>query len=219
MSQQINLILPEFKPHFDWLALPVVVAGALVSLLLVAVLGGAAAWQAGQLAQRDAAVKAQLQALQQQVAQLGLTLSARKGDQQLDAQIEAARQATAERQEVLAAVSGAATGEAGYSAMLQTFAQHTVDGVWLTAFGFAGREVEIRGRLSDAALLPVYIAKLNGAAAFAGRRFATLDMKAVTPTLATDVTAESKSQPNKRAGPPYTEFALRTERIEPEPAR
>ena len=217
MSQQINLILPEFKPHFDWLALPVVVVGTLAALLLVAVLGGAAAWQAGQLAQRDAAVKAQVQALQQQVTQLGQTLSARKGDQQLDAQIETARQATAERQEVLAAVSGAASGEAGYSAMLQTFAQRTVDGVWLTAFGFAGREVEIRGRLSDAALLPVYIAKLNGAAAFAGRRFATLDMKAVMPKPAADEPAKSQSQPSKRPVPPYTEFALRTERVEPEP--
>lgn len=217
MSRQINLILPEFKPRFDWLALPVVVAGTLLVLLLVAALAGVGAWRTGQLAQRDAAIKTRVQALQQQVTTLGQALGARKGDAQLDAQIEAARLATAERQEVLAAASGAASGEAGYSAMLQTFAQRTVDGVWLTAFGFAGREVEIRGRLADAALLPVYIDKLNGEAAFAGRRFAMLDMAAVNPALAAEAGAGGKTSPARRAMPPYTEFALRTERARPAP--
>ena len=30
MSQQINLLLPELRPRFDWLALPVVLGAALV---------------------------------------------------------------------------------------------------------------------------------------------------------------------------------------------
>lgn len=35
MSQQINLLLPELRPRFDWLALPVVLGAALVGLLFV----------------------------------------------------------------------------------------------------------------------------------------------------------------------------------------
>ena len=35
MSQQINLLLPELRPRFDWLALPVVAAAGLAGLLLL----------------------------------------------------------------------------------------------------------------------------------------------------------------------------------------
>jgi hypothetical protein len=47
MSQQINLVLPELRPRFDWLGLPVVAAAAIVGLLLV---GGFYGYQKMQLA-------------------------------------------------------------------------------------------------------------------------------------------------------------------------
>ena len=101
MSQQINLLLPELKPRFDWLALPVVASLALAGLLLLVGLSTVTAMRADSLRAKEAAIKTQLLALQQQVQTLGQSLGARQGDSMLDKQIAAARLGVAQRQEVL----------------------------------------------------------------------------------------------------------------------
>lgn len=212
MSQQINLLLPELKPRFDWLALPVVASLALAGLLLLVVLFGVTAMQAESLKTREAELKAQLLALQQQVQSLGQSLGARQGDSGLEKQIAATRLGVAQRQEVLNVIAqGEVTGSNAYSGLLQGFARQGLEGVWLVGFGFAGKDIEIRGRLTDPALLPAYINRLNAEPAFAGRRFATLDMKSVDPAdekraEAPDAVAKTKLMAR------YTEFVLRTER-------
>jgi hypothetical protein len=210
MSQQINLLLPALRPRFDWLALPVVAAAALAGLVLISLLAVFGVTQAANLKAREAEIRSQLAAVQQQVQALGQSLAARKGDSGLDARIEAARLALTQRQEVLAVIErGDVTQGNAYSGLLQGFSRQTVDGVWLFGFAFADKEIEIRGRLLDPALLPTYINKLNDEPAFAGRRFAALDMKSFDPADAKrdDPAAAAKAKVSVR----YTEFALRTE--------
>jgi Tfp pilus assembly protein PilN len=215
MSQQINLILPKFKPHFDWLALPVVGGAAAAGLLFVAVMTGFGALRANEMTQRDAEVKRQMQDLQAQLLATGQALEARKGDPDLPGRLESGRKAVAQRQEVLAAVDGVAGGSGGFSGLMQAFAQRTLNGVWLTGFSFAGQDVEIRGRLTDASLLPAYIDKLNSEPAFNGRHFSALDMKAVDPAkqVAGNAGDTAAAKETKRPEAPFTEFALRTERV------
>lgn len=211
MSQQINLLLEELRPRFDWLALPVVASAGLAGLLLVVMLAGMNAWRFDGLNSRENAIRAQLAGLQQQVQSLSERLGARKGDSTLDKQLEAARTSVGQRQEVLNVVAqGNLPASQTYSGLLQGFSRQVIEGVWLTGFGFAQNNIEIRGRLTDPALLPVYIGRLNGEAAFAGRRFATLDMKAVDPAAEKQDTTVGAA-PTKPAVPRYTEFALRTE--------
>lgn len=211
MSQQINLLLEELRPRFDWLALPVVASAALAGLLLVVILASMNAWRLDGLNSRENAIRAQLAGLQQQVQSLSERLGARKGDLTLDKQLEAARTSVGQRQEVLNVVAqGNLPSSQTYSGLLQGFSRQIVEGVWLTGFGFAQNNIEIRGRLTDPALLPVYIGRLNGEAAFAGRRFSTLDMKAVDPA-ADKLDTTAGAAPAKPAVPRYTEFALRTE--------
>lgn len=211
MSQQINLLLPELRPRFDWLALPVVAGAALAGLLFVVMLAGVNAWRGDGLKSREAAIRAQLAGLQQQVQSLGQRLGARQGDATLDKQIDAARLAVGQRQEVLNVVAqGNLPSSHAYSGLLQGFSRQVVAGVWLTGFGFAQKNIEIHGRLTDPALLPVYIGRLNAESAFAGRRFATLDMKSVDPADSKqDATASPAAV--KVSVPRYTEFVLRTE--------
>lgn len=210
MSQQINLLLPALRPRFDWLALPVVAAAALAGLVLISLLAVFGVTQAASLKARETEIRSQLAAVQQQVQALGQSLAARKGDSGLDARIEAARLALTQRQEVLAVIErGDVTQGNAYSGLLQGFSRQTVDGVWLFGFAFADKEIEIRGRLLDPALLPTYINKLNDEPAFSGRRFAALDMKSFDPADAKrdDPAAAAKAKVPAR----YTEFALRTE--------
>jgi len=211
MSQQINLILPELRPRFDWLALPVVAGAALAGLLLLVAMAALTAMTADGLKTREINVRNQLAALQQQVQSLGRTLGARQADTTLDKQIAAARLAVSQRQEVLNVIAqGDVAGSSAYSGLLQGFSRQIVEGVWLVGFSFAQKDVEIRGRLIDPALLPIYINRLNGEPAFAGRRFAALDMKGVEPG---EVKAEAAAPaPAKAANSVrYTEFVLRSE--------
>lgn len=217
MSQQINLILPELRPRFDWLALPIVACATLAGLLLLVVMAVSTAMQADGLKTREASIRNQLGALQQQVVSLGGELGARKADAALDKQINAIRLSVSQRQEVLNVIAqGDAAGGNAYSGLLQGFSRQILDGVWLVAFSFAQKDIEIRGRLTDPALLPTYINRLNAEPAFAGRRFAALDMKGVEPVdaKAGDIQSTAPAKPNPV--PHYTEFVLRTE---PEKAR
>lgn len=211
MSQQINLILPELRPRFDWLALPVVAGAALAGLLLLVAMAALTAMTADGLKTREINVRNQLAALQQQVQSLGRTLGARQADTTLDKQIAAARLAVSQRQEVLNVIAqGDVAGSSAYSGLLQGFSRQIVEGVWLVGFSFAQKDVEIRGRLIDPALLPTYINRLNGEPAFAGRRFAALDMKGVEPG---EVKAEAAAPAPAKAvnSVRYTEFVLRSE--------
>lgn len=219
MSQQINLLLPELRPRFDWLGLPVVAGIALIGVVLVTALTILGAMQAERFATRNAALQGELLTVQQGVQSLASTLGARQSDARLSAQIAVARLATTQRQEVLAAVRQGQQEAPGFSGLLQGFARQTVQGVWLVGFAFAGQEVEIRGRLVDPHLLPAYIAKLNSEPAFAGRRFSALDMKGVEPSDERGPAAVPPVKPVKVMAR-YTEFVLRTERpVVPEVVR
>lgn len=200
MSQQINLLLPELRPRFDWLGLPVVVGAGLVALLLVVALAVAGATGAGDLAARERILAGELAALQQESLALGKVLGERRGDALLPQQLDLARLEVSQRRQVLDLLAGGgfAAGQ-GFSGIFHGFSRQIVKGVWLVGFSVAGAEIEIRGRLTDPALLPAYVGKLNGEPAFVGRSFATLDMKGIVPTASNDA-----------APAPYTEFVLST---------
>ncbi|HLO64881.1 MAG TPA: PilN domain-containing protein [Azonexus sp.] len=210
MSQQINLLLPSLRPRFDWLALPVVATASLAGLVLVCLLAVLGLSQVAALKARETEIRSQLATMQQQVQSLGQSLAMRKGDSGLDGRIEAARLALTQRQEVLAVIErGDVTRGTAYSGLLDGFSRQIVDGVWLLGFRFADGDIEIRGRLLNPALLPTYIAKLNGEPAFAGRRFAALDMTGFDPA---DDKHDAAAAPVKAKVPVrYTEFVLRTE--------
>ncbi|MFN4325350.1 MAG: hypothetical protein ACK4FP_05625 [Azonexus sp.] len=210
MSQQINLLLPELRPRFDWLGLPVVTAAGLAGLLLVAGLAGFASLRIKSLAASEQALRSQVASVQQQVVLLGQKLGARQGDTTLEGQLAAARTAVAQRQEVLNRMAqGDLMGGQAYSSLLQGFSRQIVPGVWLTGFSFADKHIEMRGRLTDPALLPVYIGRLNHEPVFAGRRFAALDMQGVDPK-AEAPEAGAAGRTGRAPLPRFTEFALRT---------
>lgn len=215
MSQQINLLLPELRPRFDWLALPLVAGAAAAGLLLLIGIGQFQSFREARLGSTAAGINGQLLNLQQQVQMLGQTVATRKPNPALNDEIAALRAGVDQRREVLTYVSrGSGEAAPGFSAMLQGFARQDIDGVWLVGFGLSHGGLEIRGRLLDPALLPRYIERLNSDAAFTGRLFAALEMQGVArlPAPPTAAAASAKARPIPT---PYTEFVLRTEAAPP----
>jgi len=214
VSQQINLILPELRPRFDWLGLPVVASAALAGLLLLTALGAYTGWQAGRLQGRETGLNNRLLTLQGQVQTQASMLAGRKGDPALPGEIEATRLSVSQRREVMAVIEQGSVGDGpGYSALLQGFSRQVAAGVWLVGFSFAGKDVEIRGRLTDPGLLPGYIARLNDESAFTGRRFARLDMKDVDPAADVRSAVPTAAAAKPQALGRYTEFVLRSEQL------
>ena len=151
---------------------------------------------------------------------LGQALAARRPNPALKEEVARLAEGLRQRNTALDAVeSGRSGSREGSSGVLRGFARQTAEGVWLTGFVLAGSEVEIRGRLSDAALLPHYIQRLNGEPIFKGRRFAALDMSegslqpatpapvapAATPAPAPSASAVPQGAPGGRR---FTEFVL-----------
>lgn len=206
MSQQINLLLADLRPKRDWFSLPVIAVAGLT--VFVVVLGAAllGLYRANGLSSEQQRLKAGLAGIEQQMTVLNQQLSARKQDESLQQRIEQLKESLAEHEEAVAFMQkGQPQDGMGYASMMRGFSRQIVDGAWLTGFVAYDGQIEIRGRLLDPALLPVFIRRLNGEAAFMGRQFITLDMQ------------DGKDEPAKGAdggvapskSPRFTEFALR----------
>lgn len=219
MSQQINLLLPELKKHFDWLALPVVAVTSACLIGLTLIWSGAAAMRAQVLQTEEAGLSQNVQQTQQQILLLTNILAERKENPQLAAEVESLRLSILQREQAIGSIGKLGSDAPGYATRMQGFARQLQDGVWLTGFSFLGEDVEIRGRLTDASLLPAYIGRLNGESAFAGRQFSALAMKQVDakqdkPAAGDTAGTTSASNEKTKPLPRYVEFSLTSERLE-----
>lgn len=206
VSQQINLLLPELRPKHDWLAFPMVAGAAVAGVVLVAGFSAWGEYQTRALMAIQGQSEAEARSLQQQVQALGQTLAGRKPSATLQVEIDHLKDLLQQRDAALSVVeSGKLNPGEGYASVMRGFARQVTEGVWLTGFSFSGGDAEIRGRLSDPAMLPQYIRRLNGEGAFQGRRFAALDMKEGSAAAISSVGA---GLPGTANVPRYTEFAL-----------
>jgi hypothetical protein len=195
MPQQINLYVPELRP-------PRRVATATQTLALTAIVAGGGALAAALLQWQTASTAQQSAALQQQVALLQARLAARPAAPtaaRTTAQdVDRLRQMVAAQQRVIQALDGSAPAAPVPSDYLLALARQAQASVWLTGFTLSAdeRALEIRGRMLDASVLPVYLQRLNAEPRFKGRSFAQLEIR--PPVAAGEAAA------------PYPEFTLRS---------
>lgn len=181
MTQFINLYDPALRRES-----PIVSAGQLAVALAVVTVAFVA-WamllgaQVRTMAHEADSLEAQLTAQRTQLAEVGKELAQRKPNVALAAELAAAEATLAARREVIDVLEGGGIGnKTGFSGYLRAFSRQTMQGLWLTGFEISGggSEMAIHGRTLEAALLPRYIRRLNDEAAFRGRNFAALKMKA-----------------------------------------
>jgi hypothetical protein len=213
MSQQINLFDPALLRKRELLTAGNLAVVASVLLLAFGGWGGWARSQLGALEQENKSVASQLKTLEERLMTTAKTVAGAKPDPRLESELAAARALLDMRGEVFAALKKGLAGESvGFAEYLRGFARQTPRGVWLTGFTVdeGGAAIEIRGRMTDAALLPEYIRRLNGEPAFKGRAFAALKI-AAPQASARAGQAGSAQPPGANAAPvspPYLEFTL-----------
>lgn len=95
----------------------------------------------------------------------------------------------------------AGKGRDGYSQYFLALSRQAHPSLWITGFGVGadGQSLEIRGRMTDAAVLPDYLRKLNNEPQFKGRSFEQLTIRAAADPRDASLAA------------PWTEFVLRSQ--------
>jgi hypothetical protein len=179
MAQQINLFDPALQRQRDWLALPNVVAGAVALIVFVGVAGTLTRQGVPALQAQVAGNETQLKALRDQITAQGQQLANRKPDPRIEQELATAKLLLETQGEVLKVLQrGMGTQAMSYADTLRGFARQTLPGLWLTGVHFAATagDMTIEGGMTDPALLPEYIRRLNREQAFQGRSFAALQM-------------------------------------------
>jgi len=209
MVQQINLYDETLRPRREgWRAAHGLwaVAGTLaVALGLSAALDARSVRRLAEGRQLAQQLAAERERLARPAAGDGAdTLRARATE------VERLRALDAGQRRVRAALEGQVTArQQGYTPYFLALSRQASPSVWITGLGIGGdgQALEIQGRMTDAALLPDYLRRLNAEPQFKGRSFATLNIKA----------ADTHNDAAALAG--YTEFVLRSQPSATESAR
>lgn len=213
MSQQINLYDSALLRKRELLTAANVAGTALVLMLAMGGWGASLRAQIAQLEGESLSVASVAKGVVDQLNATARQLSEVKPDQQLVAALTSAQTLLGLRSEVVAVLKkGIGADSTSFAEYLRGFARQTPNGLWLTGFtiGEGGATMEIRGRMTDPALLPLYIQRLNGEKAFKGRGFAALSVsagKTEAPRQAADVPAPG-AKPAGAARTPFLEFVL-----------
>lgn len=220
MSRQINLYNVAFRKQRDWLSSRNVLLATLLSVLLVSLGAGMARWSVESRAQQARSVNQQLLGARAAFSELTQTLSTRKADPALEQEVTSAQAALDSAKVALDLLRGmtGVDSQPVVGDMMRAFARTASDGLWLTGFVVAegGRQLEIRGRMTDQALLPAYLRRLEAEQVFQGRRFASLDMKGaewVPPTVPGAAAVNPENTSERRPERWFVEFALRTTEV------
>ena len=180
MSQQINLISPDFqiqKKHFTALAMAQTLALIVFGLVLLYVY---AAHQVKLLAQQSDATGKRYSVEQLRLASFMAEFSARQSGQLLEEELKSAEaKATAQHELTETLKSGAIGNTTGYSEYMRAFARQAVPGLWLAGFNITGdaAQMSISGAVLSPQLLPAYIQKLSQEKVMRGKSFAALQMQ------------------------------------------
>jgi hypothetical protein len=229
MTQQINLYDATLLRKRELLTATNLAATAGVLLLIVGGWGAAIRMQLSKVEAESQQLAPAVKRMQEQLVSVGKQVADTKPDPRLEAELEATRERLRTRNEVLAALKkGVGAESPSFAEYLRGFARQAPKGLWLTAFKITdgGALMEIHGRMTDPALLPDYIARLNNEKAFRGRAFAALKIAAGKPEPAPGEASSagaapqgSTAPPPGKTAPPFLEFTLIPVRsAPPEPA-
>ncbi|MEX8494316.1 PilN domain-containing protein [Sphaerotilus sp.] len=212
MSQQLNLYARSLcqSRQANALGHMLLLQGALAALAMV--IGTGLQWHTRQIHQDTLQLAAQAD-----VRRSALLPSAASRTEQAERdQVKRLRDHEAAVQRLQGLLdNGSAGRREGYADHLEALARQTHPAVWITGLTLQGGDdaIEIRGRMTDPAVLPDYLRSLQAEPRFRGRTFATLQIRSGgAGSQATDGV-----EPTDK--PDYSEFTLSSQAPRTEPAK
>jgi len=179
MMQQINLYLPEFRPHRDYFSAENSAIFLLVLLVLMIFL--------------QVSRSSQLAALESQVVELEMQQQQQKDQLDslkkkpvlgrsaaLEQEVARTREAIRNREAIAEVISGQSLGnQTGFSHQLLALGEQRVEGISLKSFDLrrGGSFARLEGVSLKAESVPLYVARLQGDSSFAATRFGFLSLR------------------------------------------
>jgi Tfp pilus assembly protein PilN len=204
--QQINLFNPAFQPQKQILAAPMMGVALLVLVAGIAALAMAANAHTARLQEEASQGAAQLARKQARLASVSAEFAPRVKSSELEAQLVEADAQLAALRHVSGVLErgelGDSTGFAGY---FKAFARQSVQGLWLTSVSIAGKDIGIKGRTVDPALVPGYINRLTQEPLLQGKSFSSLEIGQAAPVQTPGADGKPVQSPA-----PYVEFSLQS---------
>jgi hypothetical protein len=198
MSQQINLFNPAFLKQRRIFSLLTMVQGMGLILIFAVLVYAFALYQVSGLNELSVQSAERVKLEQDRLLEYSAAYSPGQVNQQLKDELQQWGKKVEESDLLVERLrSGSVGNTSGFSEYLRAFSRQIVPDLWLTSFKVTGDAASIRlsGRVSNPALVPVYIQKLGGESIMQGKNFANLQMQSPK----TDV---------KGGAPHYLEFTL-----------
>ena len=176
--QQINLYLPEFQPNREPLRSIHMLWGALLFMILLALVSMVSAKHNRELAQSVAQQRMQLKQVETQLKQLEQQRP-QQNLAQLDAQILQLQQEHGRREQILSVIANKKLGNnTGFSQHLIAMGRQSLDTISLNVFSLqaGGSYIEFAGVTRAADQIPLYIQRLRAEPVFAQSAFGVLDI-------------------------------------------
>lgn len=182
MNQQINLYLPEFRKEKDWLSVPamLVICGAFVVLL--AITTGVKYLGTYGIEKDIATRQGELNAAREATNALVDSYGVQTEDPRLAAEIQQLEQNLVGKRTLLEFLDGRYIGNVdGFSEYLADLARFHVSGLSLDSIDLreGGRDVTLRGEVSQAENVPLYLQNLSNGESYEGKVFGALRLNEI----------------------------------------
>jgi MSHA biogenesis protein MshI len=206
-AQQINLFNPAFQQQKKFFTSAAM--AATLGVLTVALVGTAIHGKLRVAAlQADAdAGAARLEEAHKRLAEAETEFAARKADPLVAQELSRAQADLLALKRVAGRIEGGELGNTeGYAEYFRALARQRVEGLWLTGVNIAGagREIGVRGRAMDAALVPGFLGRLRNERIMQGKPVGSLQI-GEAPAL--KVVKDGKEA---AAPAPYVEFSVQS---------
>ncbi|NNG23200.1 PilN domain-containing protein [Massilia sp. ML15P13] len=215
MRQQVNLFNPAFLPQKKVLTAPMMGAALLVLVAGIAGLGVVLRAQTVRMQAEADAGATELARKQARLATVNAQFAPRQKTADMDAQVLEAEAQLAALRKVSGVLQRGELGDtSGFAGYFQAFARQSVPGLWLTSVSIAGKDIGLKGRTTDPALVPGYIGRLTREPLLQGKSFASLQIGQAEALTRTDADGKQVKTPA-----PYVEFSLQSTTATPEATR
>ena len=206
MSQQINLFNPAFEPQKQRLTAPMMAVAVLVLVAGIAFLAVVGNAHTEALRAEVEGGATQLARKQARLASVNAEFAPRVKSTDLETQLVEADAQLAALRHVSGVLDRGELGDsAGFAGYFQAFARQSVQGLWLTSVSIAGKDIGLKGRTTDPALVPGYIGRLTQEPLMHGKSFSSLQIGQAAPV-------ETQAADGKvvKSAAPYVEFSLQS---------
>lgn len=172
--QNINLYHAEFRREQSWLTLRVAGWASAAVLALTVLLSVQAQLELDYVRSEEARYQSQLAMISSELAQLKKAMGKQGIREETLARITKTRAELQANENIMTMLGmGGETAFKGFSPYMAALARQHVKGLWITDFRVSETDQELimMGKMRQAELLPSYLQRLSGEAAFSGREF------------------------------------------------